>query len=171
MTKCLGHSALGNNSRMMRYLRIVLDVSLYPHSNIISVNVKLMSQKYASLPYLTFSEPHFMSENTRLRTHQRTIPHRNEQCECFFPSPCGEIYLYNCHLSLSQTHTHTHTHTFQSVSVMTPPGELPFALRIPRERGHDLAQSSRELPRKTAPLLPIVHLQVLHTLELQIKYS
>ena len=93
------------------------EISLYPHSNIISVNVKLMSPKYPALPDLTFSEPYLMSENTRPRMHQRTIPHRNEQSEFFlflsffFSSPCGEIYLYNCHLTLSQTHTNTHTET------------------------------------------------------------
>lgn len=59
------------------------EISLYPHSNIISVNVKLMSPKYPALPDLTFSEPYLMSENTRPRMHQRTIPHRNEQSEFF----------------------------------------------------------------------------------------
>lgn len=89
----------------MRHLGRVQDVSLYPHSNIISVNVKLMYPKYPALPDLTFSEP--MSEYTRPRKHQRTIPHRNEQSEFFLFSPRGEIYLYNCHLTLLQTHTHT----------------------------------------------------------------
>lgn len=105
----------------MRHLGRVLDVSLYPHSNIISVNVKLMSPKYPALPYVTFSEPHLMSEKTRLRMHQRTIPHRNEQSE-FFSCPCGEIYLYNCHLTLSQTHTHSS----HFLSAMPPQESCPL---------------------------------------------
>lgn len=60
MIKCWGHfcswkQQQNNEGR-------VLDVSLHPHSNIISVNVKLMSPKYPALPYVTFSESHLMSE-------------------------------------------------------------------------------------------------------------
>ena len=77
----------------MRHLGRVQDVSLYPHSNIISVNVKLMSPKYPALPDLTFSEPYLISENTRPRMHQRTIPHRNEQSEVFFAVPV-ERFIY-----------------------------------------------------------------------------
>lgn len=92
-----------------------------------------MSPKYPALPYLTFSEPHLMSENSRSRTHQRTIPHRNEQSEFFFPSVPVERFIYtNCHLIRSQTHT------YKLVCVCSnPPKELPSTPRFPWERGHD----------------------------------
>lgn len=63
-----GHFLCGND-RMMRHLQRVLNVSLNPHPIIISVPVKIMSLKYPALPYLTFSEPHLMSENTGPEDH------------------------------------------------------------------------------------------------------
>lgn len=111
----------------MRHLRRVLDVSLYPHSNIISVNVKLMSSKYPALPYLTFSEPRLMSENTGPRTHQRTIPHRNEQSEFFSEVPV-EIFIYT---TVIKTHTHAHT---ACLCLQRPPRRVCPLLFIPPEK-------------------------------------
>ena len=150
---------LENSSRMRRHLERVLDVSLYPHSNIISVNVKIMSPKYPALPFLTFSETHLMSEKTQLRRHQRTIPHRNEQWETFF-TPRGEIYLYICHLTLSQTHTHTQIN--QYVSEVTLPRRADLYYVSPERKGPQSNPPGKCHRRQTAALLSVHPLGLTH---------